>query len=81
MRTHARTPRTPRFWDTRSGRNSATVSTPGDNLYLAWAPDGQQLAVVNKQDVFSIVDFRRMKVRTAATPLEAGLACISCEAP
>ena len=30
---------------------------------LAWAPDGQQLAVVNKQDVLSIVDFRRMKVR------------------
>ncbi|PSC71110.1 THO complex subunit 3 [Micractinium conductrix] len=51
-----------RFWDTRSARNTATVSTPGANLYLAWSPEGHYLAVANKEDVVSLVDTRRMKV-------------------
>lgn len=51
-----------RFWDTRASKNTATVSTPGANLYLAWSPDSHFLAVANKEDVVSLVDTRRMKV-------------------
>ncbi|KAL4458683.1 hypothetical protein ABPG75_013548 [Micractinium tetrahymenae] len=51
-----------RFWDTRASKNTATVSTPGPNLYLAWSPDSHFLAVANKEDVVSLVDTRRMKV-------------------
>ncbi len=47
-----------RFWDTRASKNTATVSTPGPNLYLAWSPDAHFLAVANKEDVVSLVDTR-----------------------
>ncbi|EFN50708.1 hypothetical protein CHLNCDRAFT_142586 [Chlorella variabilis] len=51
-----------RFWDTRSSKNTATVSTPGSNLYMAWSPDSHHVAVGNREDVVSIVDTRKMKV-------------------
>lgn len=47
-----------RFWDTRAGKNTATVTTPGANLYLAWSPDAHYLAVANRDDVVSIIDAR-----------------------
>lgn len=47
-----------RFWDTRSSKNTATVSTPGSNLYMAWSPDSHHVAVGNREDVVSIVDTR-----------------------
>lgn len=39
-----------RFWDVRTGKNTATLSTPGNNLYLAWTPDGNYMAVGNSED-------------------------------
>lgn len=41
-----------RFWDHRNGKNSptATLDTPGQNLYLAWTNNGNYLAVGNKDD-------------------------------
>ena len=47
-----------RFWDTRASKNTATVSTPGANLYLAWTPDAHSLAVVNREDVVAVIDAR-----------------------
>lgn len=47
-----------RFWDTRASKNTATVSTPGANLYLAWSPDAHWVAVANRDDVVSVVDAR-----------------------
>jgi THO complex subunit 3 len=51
-----------RFWDARAGKASATLATPGHNLYLAWAPDGNALAVGSREDVVAVVDVRRMEV-------------------
>ncbi len=48
----------PRFWDTRAGKNTATVTTPGANLYLSWSPDSHYVAVANRDDVVSIIDAR-----------------------
>lgn len=39
-----------RFWDQRVAKNTATVATPGHNLYLAWTHDGNYIAVGNKDD-------------------------------
>jgi THO complex subunit 3 len=39
-----------RFWDVRAQKNTATLTTPGHNLYLAWTHDGNYLAVGNKED-------------------------------
>jgi WD40 repeat protein len=57
-------PHTPpyRFWDARSGKNTATVTTPALNLYLAWSPDGQYMAASDKDGAVSILDIRRMKL-------------------
>ena len=35
-----------RFWDTRSGKNTATLPTPGVNLCMAWSADAQYMVVV-----------------------------------
>ena len=51
-----------RFWDTRAGKNTATLTTPGHNLYLAWTGDGNYMAVGSKEDVVCTVDVRKMKV-------------------
>lgn len=51
-----------RFWDARSGKNTATLSTPGHNLYLAWTQDGNHMAVGSKEDVVCTLDVRKMKV-------------------
>lgn len=39
-----------RFWDARASKNTATLSTPGNNLYIAWNHDGNYVAVGNRQD-------------------------------
>lgn len=41
----------PRFWDTRSGKNTATLTTPGINLSMSWSKDGQYMAVVRRRAV------------------------------
>lgn len=51
-----------RFWDTRAAKNTATLPTPGPNLYLAWSHDGNVLAVGNKDDLVCLVDTRKMKI-------------------
>ena len=47
-----------RFWDTRAAKNTATVSTPGNNLYLCYAPDGHYVAVGNREDTVAVIDIR-----------------------
>lgn len=56
-----------RFWDARSGKNTATLSTPGHNLYMAWTRDGNYMAVGNKEDVVCAIDVRKMKVTGKAS--------------
>lgn len=54
--------RTVRIWDVRSGKTTHNISTSGANLYLAWHPSGQTIAVVNKENAISFIDMRRGKV-------------------
>lgn len=54
--------RSVRFWDSRLGKSTATLDLFAGNLYLAWSPDGESLAVGNKQDVVSIIDTRKLTV-------------------
>eukprot|EP00890_Picochlorum_soloecismus_P001093 jgi/Picsp_1/1985/NSC_05451-R1_tho complex 3 len=51
-----------RFWDARSSKNTATLSTPGQNLYLCWSPDGNYVVVGNREDVVCTVDVRKMQI-------------------
>lgn len=51
-----------RFWDARTSKNTAVLSTPGNNLYLTWSHDGNYIAVGNRQDVVCTVDVRKMSI-------------------
>eukprot|EP01025_Chloroclados_australasicus_P010729 TRINITY_DN14483_c0_g1_i3.p2 TRINITY_DN14483_c0_g1~~TRINITY_DN14483_c0_g1_i3.p2 ORF type:complete len:320 (+),score=35.64 TRINITY_DN14483_c0_g1_i3:144-1103(+) len=55
--------KTVRIWDLRETKiNCNTISTQANNLYLAWHPSGQQVAVSNKQNVVCFLDTRKNKV-------------------
>ena len=52
-----------RVWDVRSGSKcTATVQTSGENINLAWHPDGVTIAVGDRNDVVSFVDARKHRV-------------------
>jgi THO complex subunit 3 len=51
-----------RFWDIRSGKCEQNINLPGENINVAWSPDGQCIAVGNKEDVVSFVDVKTFKV-------------------
>lgn len=40
----------------------SAVQTKGENINLAWSPDGNTVAVGNKDDLISFVDVRKRKV-------------------
>ena len=45
----------------------ATVALTDENINVAWSPDGAQVAVGNRDDVFAFVDAKTHKVtRTTA---------------
>lgn len=51
-----------KFWDASSGKCVNTLKTPGENINLAWSPNGHMVAVGNKNDVVCIVDVRTRRV-------------------
>ncbi|CAG0894488.1 unnamed protein product [Cyprideis torosa] len=54
--------RTVRIWDSRASKCQANIPTKGENINIAWHPDGNLIAVGSKEDVISFVDTRKMKV-------------------
>lgn len=44
------------LWDVRSQKAAAKITSLGNNLSMAWSPDGKYIAVVNKSDNLSVVD-------------------------
>ncbi|XP_063389363.1 THO complex subunit 3 [Cydia fagiglandana] len=53
-----------RIWDTRSRKCAAVIPTKGENINIAWAPNGAAIAVGNKEDLVSFIDTRTYKVVT-----------------
>mmetsp|Transcript_65770 Transcript_65770/g.208170 ORF Transcript_65770/g.208170 Transcript_65770/m.208170 type:complete len:315 (+) Transcript_65770:130-1074(+) len=55
--------RSVRLWDIRAGKCAQVIETSGDaNINIAWSPDGQLLAVGNRDDVVSFIDVRQHRV-------------------
>ncbi|KAJ3045171.1 hypothetical protein HK097_001266 [Rhizophlyctis rosea] len=46
-----------RIWDVRSAK-STQIKTAGENINVAWSPDGKHIAVGNKDDTISFIDPR-----------------------
>ena len=44
--------------DTRSAKCVAPVATSGENINLAWSPDGRQVAVGDREDCVTVLDVR-----------------------
>ena len=54
--------KTVRIWDTRAGGKCAhAIDTRGENINLRWSPDGQHIAVGDKDDNISFVEMRKCK--------------------
>ena len=68
-----------RIWDLRTGSKcTATVQTSGENINLAWHPDGVTIAVGDRNDMVSFVDARRHAVlSTENFPFEVNEMCWS----
>jgi len=50
-----------KIFDTRTDRSSTTIETKGENINLAWSPDGSTLAVGNKDDLITFIDVKTSK--------------------
>ncbi|XP_046480721.1 THO complex subunit 3 [Neodiprion pinetum] len=55
--------KTMRIWDTRSQKCTANIATRGENINISWSPDGNTIAVGNKEDLVTFIDARVMKIR------------------
>lgn len=51
--------KTVRFWDTRSSRQTSSVTIPGAALSIAWRLDGSLLAAGTRDDQLLVIDARR----------------------
>lgn len=54
--------KTVRIWDVRAGKCSTIISTKGENINIAWSPDGNTIAVGNKEDLVTFIDTRTHKI-------------------
>jgi len=54
--------KTVKLWDARTGKCPLTVPTSGGNINITWSPDGNYIAVGNKEDRLSIIDARKGSV-------------------
>jgi THO complex subunit 3 len=57
--------KTVRFWDARSAKCVAAVATSGENINVAWSPDGLHVAVGNRDDVITTLDVRTHRTLSA----------------
>ncbi|RXG59755.1 THO complex subunit 3 [Armadillidium vulgare] len=53
--------KTVRIWDTRTHKCAATINTKGEK-FITWSPDGNTIAVGNKEDLVSFIDVRSQKI-------------------
>lgn len=46
----------------RTQKCAATINTKGENINIAWSPDGNTIAVGNKEDLVSFIDTKTHKI-------------------
>jgi len=55
--------KTVKTWDARQPKATHSVSTKGENINICWSPDGQTIAIGNKEDLVSFIDVASFKIR------------------
>lgn len=56
----------------RSHKCAAAISTKGENINIAWSPNGSTIAVGNKEDLVSFIDARNYKVVSTKHKIKDG---------
>ncbi|XP_017786275.1 PREDICTED: THO complex subunit 3 isoform X2 [Nicrophorus vespilloides] len=56
--------KTVRIWDTRQSKSVAVIPTKGENINITWAPNGETIAVGNKEDLVTFIDTKTNKIKT-----------------
>ncbi|XP_026482820.1 THO complex subunit 3-like [Ctenocephalides felis] len=51
-----------RIWDARVAKCAATINTKGENINITWSPDGNTIAVGNKEDLVTFIDTKTHKI-------------------
>jgi len=54
--------KTVRIWDARAAKCTEVIETRGENINISWSPDGNHIAVGNKDDDISIIETRKGKI-------------------
>lgn len=54
--------KTVRIWDARTQKSAAIIATKGENINITWAPNGNTIAVGNKEDLVTFIDTRTHKI-------------------
>lgn len=54
--------KTVRIWDARTGKCAHAIETRGENINIRWSPDGQHVAVGDKDDNISFIEMRKCKI-------------------
>lgn len=55
--------KTVRIWDTRTQKYVASIPTKGENINITWSPNGDTIAVGNKEDLVTFIDARTNKIK------------------
>ncbi|CBY35356.1 unnamed protein product [Oikopleura dioica] len=55
--------KTMRVWDVRTAKAAATIQTKGENLNITWHPNGECIAVGNKDDLIQFIDTKTFKAK------------------
>jgi len=70
-----------KIWDAREEKVVESFSTVGENINIAWSPDGTEIAVGNKDDLITFFDVRTTKsLREEPYKFEVNEICWSPEA-
>ena len=51
--------KTVRIWDARMSKCANAIETRGENINIRWSPDGQHIAVGDKEDNISLIEMRK----------------------
>ncbi|KAI1303021.1 THO complex subunit 3 [Halotydeus destructor] len=51
-----------KLWDCRSWKCTSNMPTKGENINVSWSPNGQTIAVGNKEDLVTFIDPRNHKI-------------------
>jgi THO complex subunit 3 len=54
--------KTVKLWDTRQAKCVHSISTGGQNINIAWSPDGTTVAVGTREDSILLIDPRKLKI-------------------